>query len=197
MKNVFKNWLALGLATTILLAGTISVYAATKNPSFAVLSSFKNFNKIVVSGNVEVTLIQDVHDQVSIMNDYYPINVLLQEKKGLLHISNYNRAKLNVVIHLKNLSSLTVKDKSTVRTVGNFYLLNFDVDLRDQAKANIKANTVNLTTHIADQAQLILTGCTDQYDAKVEETAALNLNQFRAQHTNFSNEITAYTQTYK
>ena len=188
MKNTIKNFIAASLTATVVLGSSIAAKAAEPEKTSTVLPAIKNISKIAVSGNVELILIQDVTDHVKVYNDYYANNALVQEKDGVLQISSFNREKLTVMVHVKNLSALEVKDKSTVKTYGSFYLLNLDIALRDQAKADIDVNTIMLTTKVSGDAQLNLAGSTDVYAAQLKDGADLNMESFVAENSNISSQ---------
>lgn len=188
MKNTIKNFIAASLTATVLLGSSIAAKAADPGITATVLPAIKNINKIAVSGNVELILIQDVADHVKVYNDYYANNALVQEKDGVLYISSFNRDKLTVMVHVKNLSALELEDKSTVKTYGSFYLLDLAISLSDQAKADINANTTTLTTKVSNDAQLNLTGSTEAYAAQIKDGADLNMEDFVAKNSNISSE---------
>ncbi len=186
MKSSIKNFIAASLTATVVLGSSIAAKADYKSNPSSVISTVNHINKIAVSGNVELILIQDVADHVKVYNDYYANNAMIQEQNGILRISSFNRAKLTVVVHVKNLTALEVADKSTVKTYGNFYLLDLNVVLRDQAKADINANTAQLTTNISGDAALTLAGSTDEYVAKMNDDAKVNMDGFLARNTAIS-----------
>jgi hypothetical protein len=194
MKNAIKNFIAASLTATVIIGSSIAAKADDTYNTSTVISTVKHINKIAVSGNVELILIQDVADHVKVYNDYYASNALIQEKDGLLRISSYNRAKLTVVVHVKNLSALDVEDKSTVKTYGNFYLLDLNIALRDQAKADINANTTQLTTTVSGDAELKLAGSTEEYAAKMNDAANVNMEGFIARNSSISSENSIITQ---
>jgi hypothetical protein len=171
MKNAIKNFIAASLTATVIIGSSIAAKADDTYNTSTVISTVKHIKKIAVSGNVELILIQDVADQVKVYNDYYANNALIQEKDGLLRISSYNRAKLTVVVHVKNLGAIELEGKSTVKTYGSFYLLDLDIALRDQAKADMNINTTQLTVNVGDDAQLSLAGTAEEFTDKTHAAA--------------------------
>ena len=186
MKNVFKNCIAFGLIASMVLGSGIGASAAYSRKVFPAPTTVKNISKIVVSGNVELILVQDVIDYVKLKQTNFTNIPVVQEKNGFLHINSYNKDKLTVVVHLKNLSDIVVEDKSTVKTYGSLYLLDLHIVLRNQAKADFNANTISLSTSVSGDAKLNLTGTTENYDAKMSDTAGLNLEGFVAKNTSIS-----------
>jgi hypothetical protein len=162
MKTTIKNFIAAGITATVLLGTTIAAKADVAPTKSTVLSSIKNINKIVISGNVELILIQGTEEYVKVYNDYYANNAFVQHRDGQLRISSFGKEKLTVVANVKNLSAVSAADQSTVKTYGKFDLLNFSISLEDQAKADINANTISVATDISDDARLNLSGNTDE-----------------------------------
>ena len=162
MKTTIKNLIAAGITATVLLGTTVAAKAAIAPAKSTVLSSIKNVNRIAISGNVELILIQDSEESVKVYNDYYANNALVQHENGTLRISSFGTEKLTVVAHVKNLSSITAADQSTIKTYGKFDLLTLNITLKDQAKAAIDVNAVSVTTDISGDAKLNLSGNTEE-----------------------------------
>ena len=165
MKTTIKNFITAGFMATLLLGTTVAAKAAITPKASTLLSSIKNINSISISGNVELILIQDHEESVKVYNDYYANNAVVQHKDGHLRISSFGKEKLTVVAHVKNLSAITAANQSTVKTFGKFDLLNFSIDLKDQAKADLAVNTVSLSTNISGEAKLNMSGKTDEHYA--------------------------------
>jgi len=165
MKTSIKNFIAAGITATLLLGISVAAKADAAPKASTVLSSIKNINSISVSGNVELILVQDSEESFKVYNDYYANNAIVQHKDGQLRISSFGKEKLTVVAHVKNLSALSAADQSTVKTYGKFDLLNLSIDLKDQAKADLNVNTVSVSTGISEDAQLTMSGKTDEHYA--------------------------------
>jgi len=165
MKTSIKNFIAAGITATLLLGISVAAKADAAPKASTVLSSIKNINSISVSGNVELILVQDSEESFKVYNDYYANNAIVQHKDGQLRISSFGKEKLTVVAHVKNLSALSAANQSTVKTYGKFDLLNLSIDLKDQAKADLNVNTVSVSTGISGDAQLTMSGKTDEHYA--------------------------------
>lgn len=181
MKTAIKTIIASAL-TVIALATTTTVHAANSN-NVTILSEVKKVNKIDVSGNVELILVQSADEHVNVYDSYFSKNALVQQKDGELRISSFNKETLTVVVYVSNLTSITASDNATVRTHGKFSTLSLAINLNDQASANLNTNTVALTTNVSDQSNVTLTGSTENYDATLGSIAKVNLVQFVAQNS--------------
>ncbi|MBY0541866.1 MAG: DUF2807 domain-containing protein [Sphingobacteriaceae bacterium] len=191
MKFSIKNLFATAL-TLVVLTG--SAFASTTNPSnnVTVLTQVKNINKIVVSGNVEVLLIQAPVESVKVYDSYYAKNALVQQQNGELRISSFEKQTLTVAVYVRELSTIELGDNSTVKTYGKVNFLSLDVILKGSAKADINANTFNLTTTVKDNANLELSGSTTDHYASLSSNAKMNMDQFKADNTSVNSIAPVY-----
>lgn len=187
MKTSIKTLIALSL-TGLVLTTSAFVSKAADGQTQTVLTDVKKVNKITVSGNVELILVQSADESVKVYNDYYASNALVQQKNGELRISSFNKETLTVIVYVTNLSSVTAADNATVKTYGKFNLLNLDVTLKDKATANLNTNTVSLNANVTDEASLTLSGTTDDYNAVLGSVAKLNMTQFAAESTSIKSQ---------
>ncbi len=192
MKTSIKNLIAATLTVVVLAGATLTTKANDK--AVTVLSDVKKVNKINVSGNVELILVQSDNESVKVYDNYYTKNALVQQKDGELRISSYEKEKLTVVVYVSNLSSITASDNATVKTNGKFSALALDVNLNDNAKAILNTNTISLNTNVKGNADLTLTGTTLEYSALVNNSSKVSMNDFAAESSNIrSQNVTSTT----
>ena len=196
MKFSIKNLFAAAL-TVVALTG--SAFASTTNPTpnVTVLTQVKNINKIVVNGNVEVLLIQAPVESVKVYDSYYAKNALVQQQDGELRISSFEKQTLTVAVYVRELSSIELADNSTVKTYGKVNFLSLDVILKGAAKADIDANTINLTTTVKDNASLELSGSTTDHYAALSSQGKMNMDQFTAENTSVNSIAPVYAKAKK
>lgn len=180
MKTSIKSLIAIGLTTL-----TLSTTAAVASNEVTLLKEIKNINKINVSGNVELILVQSNTESVQVYNNYYANNALVQSKEGNLNISSYSKEKLTVVVNFKNLTNITASDNATIASFGKVSLLGLELNLKNNAQANLDLNAINLYTQINGNSALTLTGTAMNYKANVQNLASVNLNKFSADATAF------------
>ncbi|RZK52724.1 MAG: hypothetical protein EOO91_18870, partial [Pedobacter sp.] len=121
MKTSIKTLIALSL-TGLVLTSSAFVTKAADGQKQTVLADVKKVNKINVSGNVELILVQSADENVKVYNNYYASNALVQQKNGELRISSFNKETLTVIVYVTNLSAITASENATVRTFGKFNL---------------------------------------------------------------------------
>ena len=180
MKTSIKTFIALAVTAVVLTTSTAATFAADGKKE-TILTEVKKTNKIYVSGNVELILVQSTDESVKVYDDYYAKNALVQQKNGELRISSFNKETLTVVVYVNNLTSISASDNATVKTFGKFNAVALDVKLQDNATANLNTNTVELNTNVSGIAKLTLTGSTETYNGLMGSFANVNLEKFTAE----------------
>lgn len=187
MKTSIKSLIALTLTSIVLTASTVNVKASEPNLT-TVLSEVKKVNKINVSGNVELIIVQSADENVKVYDSYYAKNALVQVKDGELRISSFDKETLTVVVSVSNLNTITASGNATVKTFGKFNALSLAVNLNDNAKASLNTNTIDLYANLNNEASLSLTGTTTTYNAIMSSVATANMSQFIATCTNIQSK---------
>lgn len=187
MKTSIKSLIALTITTLALTTATVNVKAAEAN-QVTILSQVKKVNKISVSGNVELILVQSADESVKVYDSYFSKNALVQQKDGELRISSFNKETLTVIAYVSNLSAISASDNSTVKTFGKFNTLSLDVTLSDEAKATLNTNTVSMYAQLNGKSNLSLTGSTSDYNAVMGSVASVSMSQFVANSTNIQSK---------
>lgn len=177
MKTSIKALIAI-----VLTSFTLTAAASNK---LTVLNEIKEVNKINVSGNVELILVQSNAESVQVYNDYYSSNALVQSKNGSLNISSFEKEKLTVVVNVKNVTNITATDDVTISSFGKLSFLSLDLKLKDNAKADLNLLTVNLTSQVKGNAALSLEGMSLNHTANVQNLANVNLTKFDSEKTSF------------
>ena len=186
MKNSIKNLFAAALVMVTLSSATLVANATELNSSYTTINQVKNINKIAVSGNVKLILIQDSKESIEVFDKYYANNALVQQQGSVLRISSFSKEALTVIAHVNNITSVEASNTSSLATSGKFNLLNLEVILKDKASATINANTVNLFTTVNDGTSLSLEGTTEMHTAVLGNEAKLKMNEFASTNTNIS-----------
>ena len=186
MKTSIKNLFAAVLGLVVMSSSAFANESGKSNnnnakeKSFTILNEVKNINKIVVSGNVEVFVVQAPTESVKVYDSYYSKNALVQQKNGVLRISSFEKEPLSVTVYVRNLTAIEAGDNATVKTFGKVSFLTLDVVLKDKATADINAKTVNLYTSVTDNASLKLSGSTEEHFALMGTSAKMSTGQFIA-----------------
>lgn len=173
--------IVLGIANT--------TYAATKNDSAAknnevstVLTNVSNINKIEVRGNVELYVSDGTSDQVKVYNRYYAESALVQNQKGVLRISSYSDQKLVVWITANDLRSISAYDNAEVRSFGKLSSIELNVDLHNNASANLNLDAFSANVTVADHAKANLSGTANEFSLKHDIATSVNKYNLEAVH---------------
>ncbi|MFN0256177.1 GIN domain-containing protein [Pedobacter ureilyticus] len=193
MKTSIKNLFA-AILTVAISASAPAFVNAKETKKVTVVGEVKKFNKLNVAGNVEVILVQSQNQSVKVYDNYYAKNALVQEKNGELRISSFDKETLTVVVYANQLNEITVSDKAVVKTSGKFSALSLEVNLKDQSKAILNTNTVDLFANVNGQSQLTLSGTTSEYNALINSVASINMDKFTAENSSIQSKNTAAVQ---
>lgn len=185
MKTSIKNLFAAALTLVVLTSSAFASDVA-KNNTVTTLNQVKNINKIVVSGNVELIVLQAPTESVKVYDSYYAKNALVQQENGELRISSFQKERLTVAVYVRNLSVIEAGGNAVVKTSGKINFLSLSVSLKDQAVADINASTISLYTSVKDNANLKLSGATSDHYALLGAQAKMSMELFAAENSSIS-----------
>ncbi len=195
MKTSIKTLFAAAFAT-ILMTGTAFATDSKETQAVTVLNDVKNINKIKVSGNVELILIQSTKESVKVYNNYYGKNAFVQQSNGDLYISSFDKERLTVIAYVNNLTELSATDNAFVTTDGQFNTLSLDVKLQSNASADLNINAIALNSKISGSSSLKLKGYAEGLTLGLEQTAQLKMDQFKSDATNVVSKNKVIAKTY-
>ena len=179
--------LAKSVVAAIVLSATIFTASASANETKPVkVSAPKNFSKVIVSGNVEVTLIQSGTESVSYADDNTGKVKVIQDGYDL-KITSEDKSPAKIVVYVKNIYRVQASDNAVVKTNGQLDTKYLQLFLKGNATAEINSATESLYTVIEDKADLKLSGATQKHTLVMGKTQKLNLNKFAAAQTEMSN----------
>lgn len=177
------------MKTTIITIAALLSIATISNSAFAtekkdktvtVINEAKNFNKIEVRGNVEVYLTNGTSNTVKAFNNYYGESALVQNQNGTLRISSYTKDALVVYVTAEDLASITLYDNAFIKTAKNFSSIDLNVELHNNATAQLDIESVNATINVNDRAKADLVGKVENCDMQVNQASTVNSTNFVA-----------------
>lgn len=174
----------LSLITLLIIVSVISnpTFAANKkNVTATVISEASNFNKIEVSGNVEVYLIDGDANNVKVYNDYYGESALVQNQNGTLRIASYAKDALVVYVTVADLRSLSVYDSAVVKA-NKLSAIDLNINLYDNATAQLNLEAYNANIAINGHAKADLSGAVTVCNLEQNQSSTVNSTQFVAEH---------------
>ncbi|WP_374948105.1 GIN domain-containing protein [Mucilaginibacter sp.] len=180
MKTIISTIFAI---VSLAVVTSNSAYANTNNNDkevSTVLTNISKINKIEIHGNVELYVSDGSADQVKVYNKYYSESALVQSNDGVLRISSYSGQKLVVWVTANDLRAITAYDNSEVKSFGNLSKIELDVNLYNNAIANLNVDAYRATVTVNDNAKATLAGTVNDYCLKYTSSANINTKDFAA-----------------
>ncbi len=194
MKTSIKTFTKSVLATIILTSAIFSTNAMAGEKQPIKMSAPKNISQVIVSGNVEVTLIQGQKESVS-YNDDNTGKVKVIQDGHALKISSADENTARITLYVKDIFRVQASENAVVKTAGKLDTKYLQLFLTGDAVAEINSNTESLYTVIEGHADLKLSGATQDHILVMGKTPKLNLDRFAALKTKMSSPVTETTQT--
>lgn len=192
MKTSIKT---LGIAALTSLVSIIAFSgSASANEKITLLNKIGKFNKLTVSGNVDVLIVQSPESRVTVYDDYYAKNALVQEKNGELRISSFEKKPLSVVVYTNQLTEINASDQATVNTQSVFKTICLEVNLKNEAKANLNTSTLDLFAQLDNDANLELSGDAVDYNVVMNDNTSIKTDKFKSDNTSISAKKTVIAQ---
>jgi hypothetical protein len=185
IKTLTKSLLAAIVLTSSIF--TTSVMADEKQPTK--ISAPNNFSKVVVGGNVEVTLVQCQKEGVS-YNDDNTGSVKVIQDGDALKITSASNDVAKITVYVKNIYRVQASENAVVKTEGKLDTKYLQLFLKENAVAEINSKTESLYTVIEGKADLKLKGATQNHILVMGRTQKLNLDRFAALKTEMNNQQT-------
>jgi len=196
MKTSIKTIFATSLAALVITTSS-TVYAVGTLPATKTIASsavdISSIQKIVVSGNVVVTLVQNSKSKVLYDNDNAG-KVSVKKINNTLAIESENSDKTaEITVYVDNIYRISVSGNAVVQTKETLKLKDLQVFLKDNAYANINSETGSLYTVINDNAELKLQGHSESHVLAMDKLSKITLANFSATKTEKSNtNLTTY-----
>lgn len=190
MKTSIKTLIATSLTAIVLSTAVFSTtVSAAVNP--LTISAVKTFKKISVSGNVEVTLIQRTATGVAYTDENVGTAKIMQEG-DILRITATHGSTAKIIVYVDDIYRIEASGNAVVKTEGKLTSKYLQIFLKGNAHAEINTTTEGLYTVIQDDADLKLSGSTDNHTLVMGNTQKLTIEKFAALKTNISSiEFTA------
>lgn len=138
------------------------------------------FNKIVVSGDVTVVISQNTKEHILADRAYDKTKISIKKRGYTLLVSSADPEPITIYISVKDLQRISASGNALVRTTGNLNVQHLQVFLKEKAKAQVKANTESMYTYITGNAELKISGSTQQHFITKDNISKLNIAGFTA-----------------
>ncbi|PST82424.1 hypothetical protein C7T94_16775, partial [Pedobacter yulinensis] len=137
--------------------------------------------KVVVSGNVELILVQDGTERVELLNEGQQTSVT--QKGDMLRISSESRETQQVRVSVKDLYRIEASGRVKVSTGSDLDVKYLQIILKDEAKATIGANVTGLYSLLQDNSNLILSGSAGEHTLQMGKVASITMDKFTSQQS--------------
>jgi len=186
MKTSIKTLIATSLTTIILTSAIFatSAIATEKRPETASVLATP-FKKVVVKGNVEITLVQRQNEGVAYTDENIGKAKITQEG-NVLRITSADKEVTRLVVYVNDIYRIEAGENAVVKTNGKIKSKYLQIFLSGNAQADINSATEGLYTVISGNSDLKLSGSTDNHTLIMGKTPKLTIDRFAALKTNIS-----------
>jgi hypothetical protein len=170
--------------TAVVLGSINFTYASTAKATQTTLTNIGNINKIEVHGNVEVIISNGAKDEVTVNNNYYAENAMVQSEDGVLRIASYKAEKLVVYVTATDLRSISAYDNASVKSDGRLSVISLDVNLYNSAYAGLNLDNYAANITVNDIAKADLSGSSIEYNLTYSYSSTVNRTGLVSMNTN-------------
>lgn len=194
MKQKTTSLFAIGILALVISTSTAYATNTVRPQHFGTAKAeVQRAKKIIISGNVEVTLVQDGESRKLYTNDG-AVSVSVSEIDNIIYVSTRkNCAPAKITLYLDNISRIIASGNATVKNKHTLKLQYLQIILKDKAAANINAETESLYTKLINESALTLSGNTETFFISTNELAQLETSNFEAGKTDIERRHIGYT----
>jgi hypothetical protein len=191
MKTSIKTIFATGLIAlaTISSATVYAVNPVSETSISASAVKISSINKLKISGNVEVTIIQNSKSNVLYTNEGNE-DVSVKKVGSSIYVSSKNKNQAGkITIYVGDIYRIEASDNASVLANDLLTLKYLQVYLSDNAYVQLNAKTENLYTTITGSSKLDLKGSTDSYTIDMDKSSKISLNRFQSKQTDMKSLV--------
>ena len=181
MKTSIKTLITMAFALTTLMA-TLPNNSRAAEKNRTLLYNIQNFRKIVIKGNVEVTLVQQTAIGVSYADDNTG-NVKVTQQGEILRITGLEKEKCKLIVYVNDIYRIEADQNAVVKTEARLTTKFLQIILKGNAFADINTSTEGLYTEILDSSTLKLKGNTNRHALIMGKATNLTIDHFAAAQT--------------
>lgn len=181
MKTLAKTLCASALTAIFLTSAATGTFASAPHYySHVKLGPPFTFHRITITGNVTVILSQGSKETVTVDGDFNRANMSVVRKGYTLMINSTAAERITIYVSVKELQRIDASNDVIVKTAGKINTRHLQVFLKDQASAEVNANTESLYSYIRGNANLRLSGSTQDHIVLKDGISKLTLQDFVA-----------------
>jgi putative autotransporter adhesin-like protein len=180
MKTLAKTLCASALTAIFLTSAVTGTFASAVHYAQVKPGPPFTFHRITITGNVTVILSQESKEKVTVDSDVNRTNVSVMRKGYTLMINSAAAERVTIYVSVKELQRIDASNEVVVKTAGKINVQHLQIFLKDQASAEVNANTESLYTYIRGNANLRLSGSTQDHIVLKDGISKLTLQDFVA-----------------
>jgi hypothetical protein len=184
MKQRTTSLFAIGILA--LAISTSTVYASNNvnsNETIYINVDQQAPKKLIISGNVEVTLVQD-HESKKLYTNDGEAKARVYTTDDAIYVSSRKKSETaKVTLYVGNIYRIDVAGDAVVNTKNTLSVQHLQVILQDNAKASISSRTESLYTKLSNESSLQLNGATQLHAISTNELAKIDTKNFKAAKT--------------
>lgn len=184
MKTSIKTLIATSLIA--LTFSTSNIYANSDLKPTSVSASAVNISsvrKLNISGNAEVTIVQNSKSKVLFTNEGTE-RVTVKKIGDVVYVTSKHNAK--ITLYVDEIFRIEAAENAVVTNENVLTLKYLQVFTKDNAFVDINAKTGSLYTSIKNESTLSLKGDTDSYTIDMDKTSRITLQQFKSKKTDMT-----------
>lgn len=184
MKTSIKTLIATSLIA--LTFSTSNIYANSDLKPTSVSAGAVNISsirKLNISGNAEVTIVQNSKSKVLFTNEGTE-RVTVKKIGDVVYVTSKHNAK--ITLYVDEIFRIEAAENAVVTNENVLNLKYLQVFTKDNAFVDINAKTGSLYTSIKNESTLSLKGDTDSYTIDMDKTSRITLQQFKSKKTDMT-----------
>lgn len=184
MKQRTTSLFAIGILALAISTTTVNATEVV-NPATTI---YKNNDqqtpkKLIISGNVEVTLVQD-RDSKKLYTNEGTAKARVYTSDDAIEVSTKkNSETAKITLYVGDLYRIDISGNAVVKTKNTLNAQHLQIIIQDDAKAEISSKTESIYTKLSNESSLKLNGSTSLHSISTNELATLNTNNFKAAKT--------------
>lgn len=183
MKTFLKSTISPILCLILLFCLTHAKTVQAKENKTDKPKQIQTFNRIVVTGNVELLLVPRENIGIA-YEDNTETNAKVTQQGNKLHIAGKTHLTTRIVLYINDIYRIEAHQNAKVRSEAVINAKHLQVVLKDGAEANLNVNTEGLYTAISDSAVLKLEGSSNHHNLLASGASKFIANHFICQNIN-------------
>ncbi|MEJ6979976.1 DUF2807 domain-containing protein [Pedobacter sp. P351] len=164
--------------TFTVIVAVIAIIASTQFANASIITTaISGVNKVHITGNVEVCLIQAESESYSVYNTVSDVQITFADNQ--LNISSHSKEQLKVVLAVTDLSSIETFGNAVVHSLNTLKSDEMIISLNDRSTAKISLDVWDLRMDVQNSAAIKLSGSSKNQLISIEGNSKLDATDFK------------------